>query len=63
MVLGIIKMSIGNGNQHVFLNLHVSLVSNAATFWRPYLLKDIESIEKVQRRASGLALKQKPAET
>ena len=54
MVLGIIKMSIGNDNQHMFSNFYIALVrpilKYSAPFCSPYLIKDIESIEKVQRR-------------
>ena len=63
MVLGIIKMSIGNDSQHMFSNLYMSLVrpilKYAAPFCSPYLIKDIESIEKVERNAPRLVLKQK----
>ena len=65
-VLGVIKRSIGNDNQHVFSSLYKSLVrpilEYAAPVWSPYLTKDMESLEKVQRRASRLALKQKRGE-
>ena len=35
---------------------------NAAPVWNPYLIKDIVALEKVQRRASRLALRQKRGE-
>lgn len=38
------------------------LIDEAALVWGPYLIKDIESIEKVQRKASRLA-KSRKAET
>ena len=61
MALGIIKMSIGNDSQHMFSNLYMSLVrpilKYAAPFCSPYLIKDIESIEKVQRNPPRLVLK------
>ena len=50
-VLGVIKRSLGNDNWHAFSCLFKSLV-----------IKDIESLEKIQRRASRLALKQKRRE-
>ena len=66
MVLGIIKRSIGTNNQGVFSLLYKSLVrpilEYAAPVWSPYLIKDIAALEKVQRRASRLALRQKRGE-
>ena len=66
MVLGIIKRSIGTNNQDVFSQLYKSLVrpilEYAAPVWSPYLIKDIAALEKVQRRASRLALRQKRGE-
>ena len=57
MVLGIIKMSIGNDSQHMFSNLYMSLVrpilKYAAPFCSPYLIKDIESIEKFKGMHHG----------
>ena len=61
-VLGVIKRSLGNDNRHAFSCLFKLLVrpilEYAAPVWSPYQKKDIESSEKVQRRASRLALKQ-----
>ena len=66
MVLGIIKRSIGTNNQDAFSQLYKSLVrpilEYAAPVWSPYLIKDIVALEKVQRRASRLALRQKRGE-
>jgi hypothetical protein len=51
-VLGVIKRSIGNNNQVlvVFSSLYKSLLrpilEYAAPVWSPYLIKDIESLEK-----------------
>ena len=38
------------------------LYLNAAPVWNPYLIKDIVALEKVQRRASRLSLRQKRGE-
>ena len=35
---------------------------NAAPVWSPYLIKDIVALEKIQRRASPVALRQKCGE-
>ena len=63
MVLGIIKRSIGTNNQDVFSQLYKSLVrlilEYAAPVWSPYLIKDIVALEKIQRRAPRLVLRQK----
>ena len=66
MVLGIIKRSIGTNSQDAFSQLYKSLVrpvlEYAAPVWSPYLIKDIVALEKVQRRALRLALRQKRGE-
>ena len=66
MVLGVIKRSIGTNKQDVFSQLYKSLVrpilEYVAPVWSPYLIKDIVVLEKVQRRASRLALRQKRGE-
>ena len=66
MVLGIIKRSIRTNSQDAFLQLYKSLVrpvlEYAAPVWSPYLIKDIVALEKVQRRALRLALRQKRGE-
>ena len=50
----------------MFSQLYKSLVrpilEYAAPVWSPYLIKDIAALEKVQRRASRLALRQKRGE-
>ena len=65
-VLGVIKRSLGSDNRYAFSRLFKSLVrpvlEYAAPVWSPYQKKDIESLEKVQRRTSRLALKQKRGE-
>ena len=61
-VLGIIKRTVDTGNPDTFSILYKSLVRSileyAAPVWSPYLVKNIHAIEKVQRRASRLALNQ-----
>ena len=63
MVLRIIKRSIRPNSQDVFSQLYKSLVrpilEDAAPVWSPYLIKYIVALEKVQWRASRLALRQK----
>ena len=61
-VLGVIKRSLWNDNRYAFSCLFKSLVRPILPVWSPYQKKDIESLEKVQRRASRLALKQKREE-
>jgi hypothetical protein len=65
-ILGTIKRSVGTANTKVFSMLYNALIrpilEYAAPVWSPYLLKDIHAIEKVQRRASRLALHQKRGE-
>ena len=66
LVLGIIKQSIGTNNQDVFSQLYKSLVrpilKYATPVWSSYLIKDIVTLENLQRRASRLALRQKRGE-
>ena len=65
-MLGVIKRSLGNDNRYAFSCLFKSLVrpilEYAAPVWSPYQKKDIESLEKVQKRSSRLALMQKRGE-
>ena len=67
-VLGVIKQSLRNDNRYAFSCLFKSLVLKtyileyAAPVRSPYEKKNIESLEKLQRRASWLALKQKHGE-
>ena len=61
-VLGSIKSSVGTANTNVFSMLYKSLVrpilKYAVPVWCPYLVKDIHTLENVQRRVSRLALNQ-----
>ena len=61
-VLGIIRRTVGTGNPDTFSILYKSLVrpilEYAAPVWNPCLVKNIHEKEKVQRRASRLALNQ-----
>ena len=65
-ILDIIKHTVGCSNAAVFSKLYICLIwpvlDYATPVWSPYLVKDIEALEKVQRRASRLALKQKCGE-
>ena len=65
-VLGVIKRMLGPESRSEFSLLYKSLVrpilEYAAPVWCPYLVKDIVMLEKVQRRASRLALGQKRGE-
>ena len=65
-VLGIIKRTVGTANQDIFSILYKSLVrpilEYAAPVWSPHLVKNIHALEKVQRRASRLALNQSRGE-
>ena len=65
-VLGLLKRTVGSKNKEIFSMLYKSLVrpilEYACPVWSPHLVKDILAIEKVQRRASRIALGQKPCE-
>jgi hypothetical protein len=65
-VLGIIKRTVGTSNRQVFSTLYKSLVrpslEYAVPVWCPHLTKNIHALEKVQRRASRLALNQRRGE-
>ena len=65
-VLGIIKRTIGSVNKEIFSTLYKALVrpilEYASPAWCPYLVKNIVLLEKVQRRASRLALGQRRGE-
>ena len=62
-ILGIVYRTIGPTNQETCSILYITLVrpilGYAAPVWCPYLVKDVLALEKVQRRASRLALEQK----
>ena len=57
-MLGMIKNTFKNMDEDIFLALYKALVrpllDYCAQVWSPYFLKDIEAIEKVQRRATKL---------
>ena len=65
-VLGLIKPTIGSVNKEIFSTLYKALVrpilEHASPVWCPYLVKNIVPLEKVQRRASRLALDQRRGE-
>ena len=65
-VLGLIKRTIGSVNKEIFSTLYKTLVrpilEYASPVWCPYLVKNIVLLEKVQRRASRLALGQRRGE-
>ena len=62
-VVGLLKRTVGSKNREIFSMLFKSLVrpilDYACPVWSPYLVKDKLAIEKVQRRASRIALGQK----
>ena len=61
--VGLLKRTVGSKNREIFSMLYKSLVrpilEYACPVWSPYLIKDKLEIEKVQRRASRIALGQK----
>ena len=65
-VLGLLKRTVGSKNKEIFSILYNSLMrpilEYACPVWSPHLAKDILAIEKVQRRASRIALGQKHRE-
>ena len=65
-VLGVIKRLLGSNSVNGFSLLYKSLVrpilEYAAPVWCPFLVKDVVSLEKVQRRASRQALGRKRGE-
>ena len=58
--MSFLKRNVGAGNKEVFPRLHKALVipilEYAVTLWSPYLQKNIDALERVQRRASKYAL-------
>jgi hypothetical protein len=65
-VLGLLRRTIGGKNKELFSTLYKSMVrpilEYASPVWSPYLVKDNLALEKVQRRASRIAVGQKPQE-
>ena len=65
-LLGLVHQTVGSSNPDAFSTLYKSLVrpvlEYAAPAWNPYLAKDVLVLERVQRRASRLALGQKRSE-
>ena len=65
-VLGLMKHTIGSADKNISSTLYKSLVipilEYAPLVWSPFLVKDIVRLEKVQRRASRLALGQRRGE-
>ena len=61
-VLGLLKRTVGSGNKEIYSTLYKSLVRPVLEYGcpvlTPHLVKDIHEIEKVQRRASRIALGQ-----
>ena len=59
-MLGFLKRNVGQGNKEVFSRLYKALVipilEYAVPLWSPYLQKNIDALERVQRRASKYAL-------
>ena len=62
-VLGLLKRTVRNKNMKNFTILYKTLVrpilEYASPVWSPRLAKDIREVEKVQRRASRIALGQR----
>ena len=62
-LLGLVYRTVGSSNPGAFSTLYKSLVhpvlEYAAPVWNPLLVKDVLALERVQRRASRLALGQK----
>ena len=57
--MGFLKRIVGPGNKEVFLSvqgLGYTHSEYAVPLWSPYLQKNIDALERVQRRASKYAL-------
>ena len=65
-VLGLLNRTVGSKNKDIFSILYKSLVQPILEYanpvWSRYLAKDVHEIEKVQRRASRIALGQRRQE-
>ena len=57
-IVGFLKRNVRPGNKEVFSRLYKALVISihAVPLWSPYLQKNIDALERVQRRASKYAL-------
>ena len=59
-IVGFLKKNVGPGNKEVFSRLYKALVipilEYSVPLWSPYLQKNIDALERVQRRASKYAL-------
>ena len=59
MVLGMLLKTFTSRDMNLWKLLYVSLVRPhlefASTVWNPYLVGDIETLEKVQRRATRIS--------
>ena len=59
-IVSFLKRNVGAGNKEVFSRLYTALVipilEYAVPLWSPYLQKNIDALERVQRRASKYAL-------
>ena len=64
--MGLVYRAVGSSNPVAFSTLYKSLVSPVLEFtalvWKPYLIKDVLALERVQRRVSRLALGEKQGE-
>lgn len=65
-VLGLLKRTVCGKNKDIFSNLYKTLVrpilEYACPVWSPHLIKDIDEIENIQKRASRIALGQRRQE-
>ena len=65
-ILGLVHRTVGSSNPDAFSTLYKSLVRPVLEYappaWKPFLAKDALALERVQRRASRLALGQKRGE-
>ena len=65
-LLGLVHRTVGSSNPSAFSTLYKSFVRPVLEYtppvWNPYLVKDVLALERVQRRASRLALGQKRSE-
>ena len=59
-IVGFLKRNIGSGNKEAFSRLYkalaIPILEYAVPLWSPYLQKNIDALERVQRRTSRYAL-------